>query len=354
MRKFWLTMAIVLGAVFVPGLSGIALGLEPSEQPSKGKGVNPPELVRPATRTIIYTVKKGDKLWDISKRFLKDGTKWRSIARENDISIHDARRVEPGTKLKITVPVVEELNLMPPELPSVETDAEHLRPYFEQRVWQDRSWYKELVQRAERRARQERQIAELAEQMAEQRGRERRERERKELIAFFGLIFVVLTILTVTGWYWRLVWRWGHGVTWLHLIPCFIVASFLFASVVYSDSDWGHGRWLGLSRRDFGQLVRVITTAVAVLCCYRAVQWRRRWALWLFAGLAVLFNPFLPAKMSDEIWSGVAGTAGVLFVVGSVWLEAPEMERHSSRRWKVWMTLVLGVAALIGAKLLVD
>ena len=104
MRKFWLTMAIVLGAVFVPGLSGIALGLEPSEQPSKGKGVNPPELVRPATRTIIYTVKKGDKLWDISKRFLKDGTKWRSIARENGISIHDARRVKPGMKLKITVP----------------------------------------------------------------------------------------------------------------------------------------------------------------------------------------------------------------------------------------------------------
>ena len=64
----------------------------------------PPESARPATRTIIYTVKKGDKLWDISKRFLKDGTKWRSIARENGISIHDARRVKPGMKLKITVP----------------------------------------------------------------------------------------------------------------------------------------------------------------------------------------------------------------------------------------------------------
>ena len=57
----------------------------------------------PRTKVIRYTVKRGDSLWLIAKQQLNDGEKWRSIARENDISLTNPR-VKPGDVLKITVP----------------------------------------------------------------------------------------------------------------------------------------------------------------------------------------------------------------------------------------------------------
>ena len=60
-----------------------------------------------------YTVKKGDCLWNISKKFYKDGAKWKKIYNANKSTIEKAAKkhgkkssnngwwIYPGTKLKI-------------------------------------------------------------------------------------------------------------------------------------------------------------------------------------------------------------------------------------------------------------
>lgn len=51
------------------------------------------------TPTVTYTVKKGDCLWNIAKRELGDGTKYKEIAKKNGIS--DPNRIYPGQVLKL-------------------------------------------------------------------------------------------------------------------------------------------------------------------------------------------------------------------------------------------------------------
>ena len=46
-----------------------------------------------------YTVKKGDNLWNIAKKQLGDGTRYREIARKNGIS--DPNRIYPGQVLQL-------------------------------------------------------------------------------------------------------------------------------------------------------------------------------------------------------------------------------------------------------------
>ncbi|MBR4934415.1 MAG: LysM peptidoglycan-binding domain-containing protein, partial [Anaerotignum sp.] len=46
-----------------------------------------------------YTVQKGDCLWNIAKKQLGDGTKYRQIAEKNGIS--DPNKIYPGQVLKL-------------------------------------------------------------------------------------------------------------------------------------------------------------------------------------------------------------------------------------------------------------
>ena len=51
------------------------------------------------TPAATYTVKKGDCLWNIAKKQLGDGTKYKEIAQKNGIS--DPNRIYPGQVLKL-------------------------------------------------------------------------------------------------------------------------------------------------------------------------------------------------------------------------------------------------------------
>lgn len=51
------------------------------------------------TPAATYTVKKGDSLWNIAKRELGDGTKYKEIARKNGIG--DPNKIYPGQVLKL-------------------------------------------------------------------------------------------------------------------------------------------------------------------------------------------------------------------------------------------------------------
>ena len=51
------------------------------------------------TPAVTYTVKKGDCLWNIAKKQLGDGTKYKELAQKNGIS--DPNRIYPGQVLKL-------------------------------------------------------------------------------------------------------------------------------------------------------------------------------------------------------------------------------------------------------------
>lgn len=56
------------------------------------------ELSKPTTKTVTYTVKKGDTLSSIAKKY---GTTYQKIAKENEIK--DPNKIKVGQKLKITM-----------------------------------------------------------------------------------------------------------------------------------------------------------------------------------------------------------------------------------------------------------
>jgi len=52
-------------------------------------------------KTSTYTVKKGDNLWKIAKRFYGKGTMWPKIYKANEKRIKDPNRIYPGQVLVI-------------------------------------------------------------------------------------------------------------------------------------------------------------------------------------------------------------------------------------------------------------
>lgn len=58
---------------------------------------------RPAkkVKAQIYTVKKGDCLWNIAKKFYGDGSKWKKIYDANKGNIKNPNLIYPGQKFKI-------------------------------------------------------------------------------------------------------------------------------------------------------------------------------------------------------------------------------------------------------------
>jgi len=63
--------------------------------------------------TIIYTVKPGDNLWDISSKLLGDGFGWREIYDNNKEKIIDPEHLIPNQKLRI---IISYINVSPPSI----------------------------------------------------------------------------------------------------------------------------------------------------------------------------------------------------------------------------------------------
>ena len=60
-----------------------------------------PCAIPAAEKPIIYTVKEGDTLWDISRRFIKDPFYWPNLWAHNP-AISNPHLIYPGQKLRIT------------------------------------------------------------------------------------------------------------------------------------------------------------------------------------------------------------------------------------------------------------
>jgi len=87
-----------------------------------------------------------------------------------------------------------------------------------------------------------------------------------------------------------------------HLIPCIIAALALLGAL----GDWPYGYY---------QLLRFVVCGVGAYVAYRAYNWQKIWATWLFGIIAVLFNPLIPIHLSREIWQPIDLICAIVFIV---------------------------------------
>ncbi len=57
----------------------------------------------PGSAKKMYTIKKGESLWVICKRELGDPMLWKDVAKVNDLSIRDVKRLRPGNQINLSV-----------------------------------------------------------------------------------------------------------------------------------------------------------------------------------------------------------------------------------------------------------
>jgi hypothetical protein len=94
-----------------------------------------------------------------------------------------------------------------------------------------------------------------------------------------------------------------------HLIPVLIVVLMLFVAVAPLPYI-------------YYQFLRWIVCGIAVFVAVKAYQWGKEWATWLFAFVAVLFNPIVPIHLTKEIWMPIDLACALLFGLSILFLSS--------------------------------
>jgi len=100
-----------------------------------------------------------------------------------------------------------------------------------------------------------------------------------------------------------------------HLIPALIAAAMLLGAL--TALPYG-----------YYQLLRFVVCGVGVYVAYTAYNWQKMWAMWLFAFIAVLFNPLIPIHLSREIWQPIDAVCALLFATVAFVLRKPKEEEQ--------------------------
>ena len=95
-----------------------------------------------------------------------------------------------------------------------------------------------------------------------------------------------------------------------HLIPALVASGLLFGAI--TALPYG-----------YYQMLRWVVCGISIYIAYKAYQWDRKWATWLFASCAVLFNPILPIYLTREIWRPIDVAFGFLFIISIAVLREP-------------------------------
>src|SRR5262245_17397301 len=90
-------------------------------------------------------------------------------------------------------------------------------------------------------------------------------------------------------------------LTW---IPLAISIAMLLAS----GGDWPYG---------FYQLLRIVVTVTAVYVVVQTLNGRQYWP-WLMGGIAILFNPILPIRLTKEQWQPIDFAVAVVFLIAVI------------------------------------
>ncbi len=96
-----------------------------------------------------------------------------------------------------------------------------------------------------------------------------------------------------------------------HLIPALIVAGILLGAL--ADLPYG-----------YYQMLRWVTCGISAYITVKSYQWETAWATWLFAAIAILFNPLIPIELSKPIWRPIDIGCAVLFILATIVVKKPE------------------------------
>lgn len=88
-------------ALLGPALRAVGCALALYSLPASAAPVATPTPHTAAAEVVLYTMAPGDNPWTVSQRYLADMADWARVVRLNGLS--DARRIAPGTRLRIPV-----------------------------------------------------------------------------------------------------------------------------------------------------------------------------------------------------------------------------------------------------------
>jgi hypothetical protein len=95
-----------------------------------------------------------------------------------------------------------------------------------------------------------------------------------------------------------------------HLIPALIASGLLFAALLRMPYP-------------YYEVLRWVICGISIYVAYKAYKWDKKWAIWVFAVCAILFNPIRPIGFSREQWQPLDAVFGILFIISIITLREP-------------------------------
>ena len=99
-----------------------------------------------------------------------------------------------------------------------------------------------------------------------------------------------------------------------HIIPAAVAALMLFGAL----GDWPYVYY---------QLLRFVVCGVSGYTAFVVFKWQKLWATWLFALIAILFNPLIPIHLPREVWQLIDVACVFLFIAVVAILKEPKEQQ---------------------------
>jgi hypothetical protein len=78
------------------------------------------------------------------------------------------------------------------------------------------------------------------------------------------------------------------------------------------------------------QFLRWVVCGTGIFTAVSAYRWGKAWATWLFASIAVLFNPIVPIYLTKEIWKPIDLACALIFGLSMLFLSSNVKSKESN------------------------